>query len=708
LVEGAITNVDQDRHHSNGEGSDSLDQKRDLLEWRASPFCKHQLLAYITSGLSVTTTHNFLSSTLSTTHPSHIINPKEVNAPQTTAIMDSSAQSCSTTAAEWWPTLLRVITNDGGRPRYIDDQYVPCHLVYQIRAQMLESMFAAYGLVKLEPCLDPLSGRQSLNFYLATFPDFQGWHGAMGAWNAVELEQNPFVCMVVMEDVVKDKKLEEHLQCATEELIHLSDIAVTDNEPYEPADTFEDWWATNDTHHWTQHLERIAHEETLQRKGVWLYKSDPDKQHHYSDPTTYSYATPACIEYKFYNRYDDEDELMELIDWNATRRMERISFIPRVDTSLLLVLEETAITAVRTLSPESMVAFGSSSTYVARSDTPPEHPLPDLGVFEHLQEGWSPEDGRYLASGDVTYQYPHFHVAHPPTPPLVKDWNTSSRGSSSDSSGSVHHFSLSSMAVLGPADSILPIIAKPDGETMFRLEASKSLSGLREASDVTNAARNYEPLIVATFEQSNGSRLPIEEYHETDRFATSDHTVAEMPVMAPKSRGVYRQNSDLSIAAEAPVPDTTQHTHPVSARPSFNELNGSYNAVVSRNRIISLWLDNTTTGPDHYYDAEEEVTETRDHHLSSPPALHYTAGSEEQQYAASHKHVRETQDLFVRGPSNVSVTTAYGTLEVCFLLSLLPILDHFSLGLLPIVLRHPALLLLFISGALTARYMKTG
>jgi hypothetical protein len=574
---------------------------------------------------------------------------------------------------------------------------------------MLESMFVAHGLVKVEPCFDPLSGRQISNFYLVTFPDFSRWHGAIGAWSAVELEQNPFVCMVVMEDVVKDKKLEELLQCPKEELIDPSNRRVMDLEPYAPADTFDDWWAINDPHHWMQHLERITLEETLRRKGVWLYKSDPDEQRYYSDPTTYSYATPACIEYKFHSRYDDEDELMELIDWNATRKMERIAFFPRVDTSLLLMLEETANVVARTPSPESSDTFMSSSTYVSRSDTPPESPLQDLEMFEDLRKGWSPEEGRCSVSRDVTYQYSHFQLAHPPTPPLVQNQNMSSRGSNSDSSGSVLRIPFNSMAALGSADSILPIIVKPDGHHfMFAIEASKSLRDLPDTFDVTNAAEHFETLFIATFQQSNGSRPPIERYHETDYLATSDHTVIEMPVMAPEPQRVYGHSYNLCIAAEALVSDTIQHPHTASARSSSKELNGLHDAAVSRNQIISSWLDNTTSRLEHYSDAEEEVTETRDQHPDSLLALHRAPDTGAQQFAAFYEHVRKAQDLFARHPSVVYVTSNYDTLEIYFLLLLLPILDHFSLGLLPMMLQHPALLVMLISVALIVHYTKTG
>lgn len=122
----------------------------------------------------------------------------------------------------------------------------------------------------------------------------------------------------------------------------------------------------------------------------------------------------------------------------------------------------------------------SSFMYVARSDTPPETPSQDLEVFEHLQEGWSAGKGRYSAPGDVTYQYPHFYITHPPTPPLVKHQNTSDRGFRSDSGGSVHQFPVKSMATFGSLDSGLPFITKLtqlDDEVMYKFDISKSLHG---------------------------------------------------------------------------------------------------------------------------------------------------------------------------------------------------------------------------------------
>lgn len=41
-----------------------------------------------------------------------------------------------------------------------------------------------------------------------------------------------------------------------------------------------------------------------------------------------------------------------MIDWEATRKMERIAFFPRVNTSLLLMLEDKAIDPSPTPSPE--------------------------------------------------------------------------------------------------------------------------------------------------------------------------------------------------------------------------------------------------------------------------------------------------------------------------------------------------------------------
>lgn len=119
----------------------------------------------------------------------------------------------------------------------------------------------------------------------------------MSAWHAVEQERNSFFRMIVVGDVVKDEKLEKLLQCSDEELIELSGKAVTGIKPHAPADTFEDWWATNDPHHWTQHLERIEHEETSRQHGTWLYNSEPGSEHYRSDAVSYSYATPACVEY---------------------------------------------------------------------------------------------------------------------------------------------------------------------------------------------------------------------------------------------------------------------------------------------------------------------------------------------------------------------------------------------------------------------------
>lgn len=153
-----------------------------------------------------------------------------------------------------------------------------------------------------------------------------------------------------------------------------------------------------------------------------------------------------------------------------------------------------------------------------------------------------------------------------------------------------------------------------------------------------------------------------------EQLTTVGHTVTELPVMAPKPHVAHQHNLDP----------------------------------------ISLWLEGTIAGPEHYSEVDDDDAETRDHHPDSLLALHCTPASEAQQYAAFQKYVQETRDLSVRCPSAVSVTSTYDTLEVCFLLILLPVLDYFSLGLMPVMLRHPVMLLLLVSITLIIRYRRLG
>ncbi|KAF2825473.1 hypothetical protein CC86DRAFT_407683 [Ophiobolus disseminans] len=130
--------------------------------------------------------------------------------------MDSTTASTSgTTSDEMWPVLIHIVPSANRRPHQPNVQYVPAHHVSQIRKEMLEGMFNPHGVIKLERCLDPATGKQLSKLYLATFPDFDSVHAAKRAWNAVQLEENPFIAMVILDNIEEDTTMLKLLQTST-------------------------------------------------------------------------------------------------------------------------------------------------------------------------------------------------------------------------------------------------------------------------------------------------------------------------------------------------------------------------------------------------------------------------------------------------------------------------------------------------------------
>jgi hypothetical protein len=297
-------------------------------------------------------------------------------------------------------SLLRIVSD--GRPRCPDGQYFPLHIVNQTRMQILEEIFAPYHIVKIEPCLHPQTGEQLPGEYLATFPDFEAWHVATSSWNSVQLVENPYISMVVMEDIDEDKKLAALLQCFDDGSSDLQHHEPMTRQPPRPATIFENWWSEEDPSHWVQHLERISHGRENSEMGVWLYINNPGDAQYCSDPTTFSYQTPATIEYKCLGRKEQEVELVTIIDWTATRMMERLAFVPPEYLSQPLILH----TAWR----EESTSTSTSGTEdvdgsQARSDTPDSTPpasprfepraIRDARKHSHT-EGYAPEYGQLV------------------------------------------------------------------------------------------------------------------------------------------------------------------------------------------------------------------------------------------------------------------------------------------------------------------------
>lgn len=236
--------------------------------------------------------------------------------------MDTQADTSSGT----WPVLIRIINANTHRPRDDDGQYTPAVEVERIRSEMLKDMFAKYGLIKLERCLNPWSGKQCRELYLATFPDFDAVYGAQKAWHAIELEANPFVAMVVMEDVEEDKKIPRLLEPGEQTNEPPARDMTQSESPYYSSNIFEEWWSTADPLPWNYHQQCIKYQKAMQKTGAWLYISHPDDYHYYTDRTTYSYETPASIEYEFFDRKEMTGNIVETIDWDATRKTGHFSF----------------------------------------------------------------------------------------------------------------------------------------------------------------------------------------------------------------------------------------------------------------------------------------------------------------------------------------------------------------------------------------------
>jgi hypothetical protein len=74
------------------------------------------------------------------------------------------------------------------------------------RQEGLNALLGPYNPVKIEPCLNPQTGKPFSDYYVATSPDFDAVRGAKGAWNAVELADNIWIRILVMEEIEKTRR----------------------------------------------------------------------------------------------------------------------------------------------------------------------------------------------------------------------------------------------------------------------------------------------------------------------------------------------------------------------------------------------------------------------------------------------------------------------------------------------------------------------
>jgi hypothetical protein len=123
----------------------------------------------------------------------------------------STSTNMSSPAEDLWPVLVGIIPSALGRPRCPDGQYVSAHIIDTNRQEGLNALLAPYSPVKIEQCLNPQTGKPFSDYYIATFPDFDAVREAKGAWNAVELDDNPWISMMVMEEVDEDVKMKKLL-----------------------------------------------------------------------------------------------------------------------------------------------------------------------------------------------------------------------------------------------------------------------------------------------------------------------------------------------------------------------------------------------------------------------------------------------------------------------------------------------------------------
>jgi hypothetical protein len=263
-----------------------------------------------------------------------------------------------------WRVLIRIIPSSSGRPRYPDGQYMPISVIDANRQEGLHALLGPYNPIKIEQCLNPHSGKPFPDYYVLTFREFHSVRGSKGAWNAVELIDNPWISMLVMEEIDEDMSMKELLD-EGDELEEDENKCRTAVASSKVPSIFEEWWAATDPHHWVEHQKRVRLHNDIDTKGPWLYKGEPGDAHYYTEITSFSYETPAVIKHNIRGRAEAQEELVEYIDWAATDDQGRIAL--KIQVSELL-------TPVRIAHPEGESSGSDSEDGEMKGDTPDTTP----------------------------------------------------------------------------------------------------------------------------------------------------------------------------------------------------------------------------------------------------------------------------------------------------------------------------------------------
>lgn len=268
--------------------------------------------------------------------------------------------------------LINIIPGPGIRPLQPDGQYYPRHAIQVTRQQWLKTMLAPHDLIELIPCLNPWNGKALPELFIATFRDFDAYHGALSSWNYTELDPNAFIRMMVFLNTIEE-------DTKTTQLLDPIHALTTDEPPkafpalppYHPENLFEDCWAALDPDHWDQRRRRIEYMAGLPHYGAWLYYSQPGSPSFYSDPMSYSFEMPAVLEYDFLgrnlgkSRKKEVEEPVTMIDWDATRQRGKLSL--QLNSSFTKYMEQLKANSPSTSSEEV-------NAFELENEAPPDTP----------------------------------------------------------------------------------------------------------------------------------------------------------------------------------------------------------------------------------------------------------------------------------------------------------------------------------------------
>ncbi|KAH8722843.1 hypothetical protein GQ44DRAFT_828712 [Phaeosphaeriaceae sp. PMI808] len=270
-------------------------------------------------------------------------------------------------------SLVRIYPAQNIRPRYNNGEYLTCNHVDLNYMEMLEYMFTNHRLISIEPCLEPYSGEQYADLYLVTFEDCDAYLEGKKEWSVFRLNENPFIKSITMSSIKEDDKLPKALPEKSP--------MIKESKLQEPSNIFEEWWAMEDSPHWEGHQERINDQDLVRGKGVWLYRSFPGERHHRNDRTSFSRVKPASLEYNVRGRQEEGEPIIESIDWSATRKTKRLSFIPNQTT--FPWFQSGLQRAVAATSPQSSDSEDDKD-FKAKGDTPRTSPSDSPSRHQHF------------------------------------------------------------------------------------------------------------------------------------------------------------------------------------------------------------------------------------------------------------------------------------------------------------------------------------